>query len=147
EIKSKENRANERSATSHSSRSFGPGRVTQAHHLRRGLNCLLWFRRRTRRRWWWTLTLKLLAFGGKLCFLLGRQHARDLRHHLRVGNLQFHLDLGPRFRRGAHRRFVEGSARGVGFAAVQGAHLIEERFVALFKAVSDLLDLGLLIFG
>src|SRR6266481_8656142 len=118
------------------------GRVAQVDNLRRSSTALLrllWGS--AQRRWWWSLTLKFLAPGSQLSFLLRRQHAADLRQYLRVGNLEFHLNLRPSLGRCTHGRLVKVGTHRIGCARLQGAHLIEKRFVALFKAVVDLLDL------
>ena len=69
-------------------------------HLFRGVPLLLLELRfvRRRRRPRRTLTSVLVSLG-HLGSLLGGQNVRDLRHHFRVSDFHFHLNLRPRFSR------------------------------------------------
>src|SRR5207237_10681787 len=90
----------------------------------------LWPIRRWRRR---ALALHLIVMRLKLRFLLCGQDARNLRHHLRMRDFQFDVNLRACLGSSADRGFVKGSAHRIRFVLMQSPSLIESSFVAFAK--------------
>ena len=83
---------------------------------------LVWWLRGLRRR---AHAFHLIMMRLKLRLLFCGQQAKDLRHHLRVRDFQFNLNLRARFSRCAYSRFIECACHRVWLPLMQCAQLIE----------------------
>jgi hypothetical protein len=81
---------------------------------------------------------------GHLGSLLGRQDVRDLRHHFRVSDFHFHLNLRSRLSRRTNGCLIKGAARRISLTFMKRAHLIAQRLGLFGEAFMNLFDLFLL---